>query len=825
MKALFRAACSNIRANKAKYFGISLMFLLTGLIIVTCVSFRATAVNSRMELLRQSTLNSQLRVVTKDEKNIYFKSDDWVRKFESVSGVRSATARIGGTVLDEKRDEVVFVIGTDLAKQNQTYRFEFVRARKNALHDAGSLFITRKYAKKHGLHLGSRVTLARGSAKKEFTVTGILKNNERSMESTDMYAQMPAVQTLLGQTGKIYAVGITIRNLRRLDVVSADVRELLDDSLTVETSYDLSQYENTIEMVDISFKMMTVIAIILAMFLCFTLYKEFITERTGQLGGLKCLGVSEHQLGVMYGIEYAVFSVPSLLLGFALAKPLLELLMRIMNQEAVSVTLSALRPGILAAAAFELFNPVVILGMLHRQTRGRTVELLKGAGSEPEKRLAAWKRRRIPCLVSSVVLITALAVWRVRRDNALLVAAFLAGTILFLAAAEIVLSCVPDGIQFFCEQAGGRRSALVSVLSSDMPSMARNTSVIVLSVALCTACLAIGSVVERSIGTVYGRSDLILTSFGTANGDQVWNTLLDTGCVKEVVRTKRKKAVLKGSSMDFIGIDPDEYGKAAFEDASGEPAAAVFRRLKQDGTIVLSNVTAHRLHLSMQDRVRIRVNGRPKTYRVTGIVRTFENMGQVCFVSNEEFRKTGDPDYELFLIASEKPGLAKKNRAVIRKELKGKAEFNISTRKYLMRMTDRSNQFLFNMIYAMIAVICVVAVSGLLCNLALEILRRNRKYAIIRVLGTRQRFLTGALVLESLLLAGTGCVLGELYGNILSRLLVRILNNHIGGTAEFAGSFSEVMFGVTAALCVGCALLCRRRGMKKSSVLLLKGDE
>ncbi|MGN1388071.1 MAG: ABC transporter permease, partial [Bulleidia sp.] len=274
-------------------------------------------------------------------------------------------ARVGSVVRDEKKREDIQLIGADLKLQNQAYAFDFASKDDAALTASDSLLITQSYADKHRLSLRSRVTLSFGMQKKRFKVRGILKDNLNFMAKTDMYAQKAAVQSLVGEKGKIYSVGISIKQLDQIDVVAAAVRRLLPKKLEVQTTYDLSQYENTIEMVDISFRLLAAIGILLAMFLCYSLYREMIYERMNQMGGLKCLGVSQRELDLMYLIEYLEFSVPSAGIGILLSKPLLQKLMMTMNGYSIAVSPASLMKGCLAVLLFLAVNPVLILWMLH----------------------------------------------------------------------------------------------------------------------------------------------------------------------------------------------------------------------------------------------------------------------------------------------------------------------------------------------------------------------------------------------------------------------------------------------------------------------------
>ena len=591
MRALLGVACANLRRNKGKYFGISLMFVLVGIIVVSCFSFRTIAVHSRMELLRQNTINSQLKVVTKDDQNPYFNEDGWVRKLENTAGVQHAVARVGSVVRDEKNREDIQLIGADLKLQNQAYAFDFASKDDAALTASDSLLITQSYADKHRLSLGSRVTLSFGMQRKRFKVRGILKNNLNFMAKTDMCAQKAAVQSLVGEKGKIYSVGISIKKLNQIDVVAAAVRRLLPKKLEVQTTYDLSQYENTIEMVDISFRLLAAIGILLAMFLCYSLYREMIYERMNQMGGLKCLGVSQHELDLMYLIEYLEFSVPSAAVGILLSKPLLQKLMMTMNGYSIAVSPASLMKGCLVVLLFLAVNPLIILWMLHRQVRGKTVGLLKGADPAWKDMHETLRRLTVPFILCLLVGGAAVFCWLHGRRTSMLVIALLAGSLLVLGAFELVLPLLPAGLQRLFEAVRGRSSAVLSIVSAEMRTTARNGIIILLCVALCTSCVTVGHLIEKSIGSVYSNTDLVLTDSDSSNADKILHRVKETGIADAIVRTDRRQVVIRGSRAVMVGVDQGKYASIAFE----EPADAVsvktlFGRLQKKKSVIISNV-------------------------------------------------------------------------------------------------------------------------------------------------------------------------------------------------------------------------------------------
>lgn len=122
-------------------------------------------------------------------------------------------------------------------------------------------------------------------------------------------------------------------------------------------------------------------------------------------------------------------------------------------------------------------------------------------------------------------------------------------------------------------------------------------------------------------------------------------------------------------------------------------------------------------------------------------------------------------------------------------------------------------------IWALVGLALIIALFGIANTLTLSVLERTRESALLRALGLTRGQLRQMLVVESILMALIGAVVGVLLGAGFGWLLVEAISN-----SEFKISFSipfgqiGIMLGLAVVAAVIAAALPARRAARNSVV-------
>ncbi|WP_203896732.1 ABC transporter permease [Virgisporangium aliadipatigenens] len=139
-----------------------------------------------------------------------------------------------------------------------------------------------------------------------------------------------------------------------------------------------------------------------------------------------------------------------------------------------------------------------------------------------------------------------------------------------------------------------------------------------------------------------------------------------------------------------------------------------------------------------------------------------------------------------------------------------------------VREQDRAQiQQLVAIVAALLAVTLVIALVGIANTLSLSVLERTRESALVRALGLTRRQLAATLVVEALLMAGVGAVVGVAYGIGYGWLTMKAAFGNIEPVLTIPYAQLALVVLVAAAAGVTASLLPARRAARSTVVAAL----
>lgn len=194
------------------------------------------------------------------------------------------------------------------------------------------------------------------------------------------------------------------------------------------------------------------------------------------------------------------------------------------------------------------------------------------------------------------------------------------------------------------------------------------------------------------------------------------------------------------------------------------------------GTVALAENHARDTGKRVGDTVRVVADGRSATYRVIATVPESTMTAAVLLDPDEyaDLYRRDDPDAAASVLLRAAPGVrGTESRAAVDAIVAGYPLLEVrSVADYREELTDQINGLL-GFFAGLLGVTFLIALVGIANTLSLSIVERTRESAVLRALGLSRRQLGVTVLVEALLLAGVGAVLGVSFGLVYGMLLAR----------------------------------------------------
>lgn len=686
-----------------------------------------------------------------------------------------------------------------------------------------SVIIPETFARQHKLRIGSSITLRSGEHAPSLTVRGILKAEgpATAFNGSLVVMDIAAAQEAFGMRGRITRVDLLVPS-EHVEQAGKLAGSFLPRGTRLERpSRRNERVEKMLRAFRINLFALSGVALLVGMFLVYNTVLISALRRRRDVGVVKTLGVSSHQIfaaflteGLLFGV---IGSLLGLLLGVAMARLTLDLIGQTISALYVDtppgqieltpqVMAVGLAVGLLVALAASIHpameasvtrpNAMIRPGAYQRVTgralRGRMIlSLVLFMASIGAALLPAWNNIAIGGYVSVLLLVAAFS---------LLAPAALETTSRSLRPALERLFRVPGTLAAVSLPASLRRTAIA-------------TAALALAIGMMIAvALMVGSFRETVNVWVNQtvKSDLWVRPSTTLSNNSA--VLFPESISEDLKAISGIAAIDRFRGQDLLFRDSIiAVGSGDFEVAmkfgdlpmvkprSGQKALA--DGIARKG-VLISESLAVKFHLDVEDVIELSTAGGSGRFPIVGIYRDYSNDRGVVVMPRSLFIESyGDSSINTVAIFL-KPGVdAEETRREIETKLGSKygafVFTNRSIKVEVMRIFDQT----FLITYALLVVALIVAVLGIINTLSALILERNREIALLKVMGMSRRQITGTIVLEALLIGLTATVIGVVTGYALSWVLIYVINKQsFGWTIEFAPPLAMM------AACLGITL-------------------
>ena len=765
----------------------------------------------------------------------------WLRTFGRVSPIIDSDVLIRPSDTN-LRGELVRLLGVDILRDRPFREYQLVDDDAGRGRNAGpmttqeflslltapdAIVLTRAFADRHGLTVGSDVELLVGDREVPLVVHALLGDDGPAQVLDGNFALMDiaAAQLALGRLGAVDRVDIQLGDGQVIDRAEREISDRLPQGLSVQRPDRRgAQVETMLAAFHFNLTALSYIALLVGLFLVYNAVTVSVISRRAEIGMLRTLGTSRSTVLWLFLGE----ALSLALVGCVIGAPLGGVLAR----AAVRMTASTVSTFWVAAAAtvpdvgvgevglsFAIGVPLALAAAFLPAYEAARLTPLAAIRGEPD--LLVYDRFPRRYVWSALVLFGVAGLCALQPPVSGLplygLAAALAvvgGAALLVPVALSVLQRIPRSVdrRFGVEVMLARAN-----LGAAIRRLAISVSALVVSLAMMVAiAIMIGSFRETVVYWVGQtlQADLFISGArrspvgdrggisvdveravveysGVTAVDGFRSINVPYGESTIIVGSGRFEVLLAHGNLLFKS-PPD--GRRAMAAAVGQPA------------VVVSESFSLRYDAQVGDRIELPTPGGPKGFNVAAVYFDYSSdrglvvMDEAVFARHYDARRPSG--LSVYLHEDIDPRVA---REEILASVGSTGRVFVNTNAALRRQVLEVFDSTFAITYALEAIAIFVSMFGVASTLLTLALERRRDMAMLRLVGAERRHLRRMVMVEAGLLGFVSLGMGLVVGLALSLILIFVINvQSFGWTIQF---HLPIMFLVQSSLAILAATI------------------
>ena len=694
--------------------------------------------------------------------------------------------------------------------------------------EPGAALISSDTAATYGINVGNRVNVRIGPDTRVATIIGLVTpESDAARRALDgiVIADIATAQEWFGSSGRLSQIDLILPDgaageaqIKRIQaILPADARLARPAARTEAIQQMTAAFE-------LNLTALSLLALIVGMFLIYNTMTFSVVQRRGQLGTLRCIGVSRGQVfALVLGEALLIGLVGSLLglaLGVALGRGLIGLVTQTINDLYFVVSVRSVE-----VTALPLLKGFA-LGMLATLVAA-AVPAIEATTTPPRLvvRRSSYEdrvRQLVPLAAgggTTLVLVGIGLLLIPSKSIVLSFGALFAITIGAAAITPLATTLLMDGLRPLAGRFGG---LLGRMAVRDVVAALSRTSVAIAALMVAIAVtigvgLMVGSFRQTVVTWLEGtlRADIYISSPGQGTR-QVTTTLSPeliarlgtTPGVSGVRRYRNANVEGNGGPTQLVGLDVVAgRDDAAFSFLEGQPRE-IWPKFAA-GEILITEPLAYRRNLHIGDSLSLYTDQGEKSFRVAGVFYDYASDQGVVFMDLAAYRRYwNDPAVSSLAVyaapSQDVDALVERLRSQIHADELVQIRSNRALREESLVIFDRT--FAITRVLQLLATI--VAFIGILAALMALQLERARELGVLRANGLTPRQLWGMVISQTGLIGLTAGVLAIPMGIALATILVFVINKRsFGWTLLFRldpGLFAQALVvAVIAALLAG----------------------
>jgi putative ABC transport system permease protein len=689
-----------------------------------------------------------------------------------------------------------------------------------------TVFLEEELANKLGLRQGQILSVKVKGEVYDLVVGRVLESfGLQGGMQQQVLMDIAAAQWLFGWLGRLHHVALVPEPEVAVSTLIQEMQSLLPENIKVsQSSRRNRQVESMLRAFQMNLAMLSGISLLVGIFLVYNTTAFSVVHHRQEIGILRSLGMERKSITMLFLLEAGALGVAGGLLGCWLGVVLARWLTIMIGQNVgelygMTSLLAMPIPVHMLMEAMSLGIGVSLMGALQPAWEASTmapVQALAGGQSQAEEDRDAQGSR----WVVVVSLLGAGMLSQMPSVNGVPVGGYAAAFCLLIggAAAGPVLS---QWFSRWSQRSLGHRGGLLPALAAEqMGRNPRRTSVTMAAIVVGLAILVgVGIMIQSFRQTVELwieqtlMADIIIAPTSwlgeSEASDQnqglpgtLTKGILDIPGVEAVDPYLETSVGTGGQMVALVSRDVRLHAERSqylfLQGKSSEVLAQVF----DDHGVIISEVLAKRLGVSVGDQLSLRTPGGIEQFPVKGVFYDYATDGGKVVMDQGLFsERWGEQDATVFAVYL-KEG---RDLSAVRQEIEetlgpNRPIITISNGELKQEILDIFDRT-FRVTYVLELIALSVAVLGIMNTLLTAILERRRELATLRAIGASSQQIQGLIVWESCYLAGLGAVVGIVVGMALSVLLIKVINKQsFGWTIQFTLAWETIGMALVVAL-------------------------
>ena len=734
--------------------------------------------------------------------------EDVLEKVQAASSVRVAVPVIEAVVdTNIKGEGSLLILGVDMTGDRSLRDYDLESGEEAVIDDPlvflaqpDSIILTKEFAEKNRLVVGSRLPLGTVEGEKRFTVRGIMKSSGLTSAFGGNLAIMDiyAAQTMFGRGRKFDRVDLAVKPGHPIAECEQELRALLGAGFQVDPpSGRGQQFEAMLAAYSMMVSISSLFALFIGMFIIYNSFAIAVTQRRSEIGILRALGATRGQIRWLFLGESAVTgligSLGGLVFGVLVARAVAASIGTLISdvygvaQHADEVTAS---PALLAGALAIGVATSIVAALIPARNAAR-VDPVQALQKGKYQVLSAGESR-VRAALAAILGAVSIVCLTVGGSRVVFYAGYLLAVVVALLLSPLLSLALARMIRPLLKWARPVEGALAADSLIQAP---RRTSASVAALMLSLALVvAFAGMARASYTSIIDWMNTALNPdlFVMPSQNIVVRTLrfpptmaTELAAIPGVARVQMvrdARIVFRRTPVMIIAIEIASVQQTARRTPVEGDADEMYRLTAAGQGLMVSDNLAQLQHLRLGDVIEVPAPLGVIRLPIAGIVIDYSDQQGTILMDRSLFQRYWHDDsvnvFRLYLTAGAHVPDVKQR---ILERFAGQRQLFVLTngelKGYILRITDQW----FSLTSVQIAVAVLVAILGIVNTLTVSITDRRRELGVLRVVGGLHGQIRRTIWLEALSIGAIGLALGFALGAINLYYILQIVHRDIAG--------------------------------------------
>ncbi len=663
-----------------------------------------------------------------------------------------------------------------------------------------SIILSKEFAEKNQIAVGSRVALGTVEGPKQFTVRGVMKSSGLTSAFGGNLAVMDiyAAQHMFGRGRSFDRIDLAVKEGHTLKEAEQELTGMLGPGFQVDPpSGRGQQFEAMLAAYSMMVGISSLFALFIGMFIIYNSFAIAVTQRRSEIGILRALGATREQIRWLFLGESAVTgligSIGGLAFGILIARGIAATIGALISdvygvaQHAGEVSTS---PGLLLLAlAIGIGTSIVAAAIpAHSAASVDPVQALQKGKyqilSQGESRL-----RAVLGLLLGAVSVVCLGIGSSRP---VFYAGYALAIVVALLISPLLSLILAKALRPILKWARPVEGALAadSLIQSPRRTSA-SVAALMLSLALVIAFAGMARASYASIidwmETALNPELFIMPSqsivvrsmrFPASMGPEV----AAIPGVRRVQMVRDARVMFRKTPVMVVSVEVNSMAETAQLPPVAGNADDMYRRASAGEGLIVADNLARLQHLKLGDMLEVPAPKGLIRLPIVGVIIDFSDQMGTIFMDRSLFTRYWNDDTVNVLRVYLNPGatVPEVRQRVLEKYAGQRQVFvltNQELKSYILKVTDQW----FGLTSVQIAVAVLVAILGIVNTLTVSITDRRRELGVLQAVGGLRGQIRRTIWLEALSVGTLGLALGFALGAINLYYILQIVQNDIAG--------------------------------------------